>query len=224
MNDWKLTEEQERKFEKYYEFLLEENRKYNLTAITDKDEVYCKHFYDSLELCRVLDFSGLEKLLDIGSGAGFPGIPLKILHPDLNLVIIEPTMKRAKFLAALTEVLGLKGVEIINGRAEDVAGSYRESFPAVTARAVARLPVLLELAMPYVQVGGFFLAMKGASYREEALEAESALKILDSEIVEEHQYSLPNNHGDRVILKIRKNKATKEIYPRKFAAIKKRHL
>ena len=129
-------------------------------------------------------------MCDIGSGAGFPGIPLKILHPDLNLVIIEPTMKRAKFLAALTEVLGLKGVEIINGRAEDVAGSYRESFPAVTARAVARLPVLLELAMPYVQVGGFFLAMKGASYREEALEAESALKILDSEIVEEHQYSL----------------------------------
>ena len=162
--------------------------------------------------------------MDIGSGAAFPGIPLKIIFPNLRLFIIEPTLKRTRFLAALTEMLGLEGVEIIKGRAEEEIVRFREAFPVATARAVARLPVLLELALPYVEVGGFFLAMKGASYSEEVLEAENALKVLGSEITETHHYRLQDHFGERVILKIRKNETTKEIYPRKFAAIKKRHL
>lgn len=224
MNELKLTEKQKRQFDEYYKFLIAENEKYNLTAITEKQEVYVKHFYDSLQLTRVVDFNETEKLMDIGSGAGFPGIPLKIIFPNLRLFIIEPTLKRTRFLAALTEMLGLEGVEIIKGRAEEEIVRFREAFPVATARAVARLPVLLELALPYVEVGGFFLAMKGASYSEEVLEAENALKVLGSEITETHHYRLQDHFGERVILKIRKNETTKEIYPRKFAAIKKRHL
>ena len=120
-------------------------------------------------------------------------------------------------------MLGLEGVEIIMGRAEEEIVRFREAFPVSTARAVARLPVLLELALPYVEVGGFFLAMKGASYSEEVLEAENALKVLGSEITETHHYRLQDHFGERVILKIRKNETTKEINPRKFPAIKKRH-
>lgn len=118
MNELKLTEKQKRQFDEYYKFLIAENEKYNLTAITEKQEVYAKHFYDSLQLARVVDFNETEKLMDIGSGAGFPGIPLKIIFPNLRLFIIEPTLKRTRFLAALTEMLGLEGVEIIKGRAE----------------------------------------------------------------------------------------------------------
>lgn len=224
MNEFNLNSKQEQQFQKYFEYLIEENKKYNLTSITERKEVYIKHFYDSLQLTKAFDFNEVDKLLDIGSGAGFPGIPVKILCPNLKLFIIEPTLKKTRFLSALVELLGLENVEIINGRAEEVIVGFRESFPVVTARAVAQLSVLLELALPYVKVGGYFLAMKGSAYLGELKEAESALKLLDAEITAKHLYSLPENYGDRAILKIRKNKVTKKRYPRKFAAIKKRHL
>jgi 16S rRNA (guanine527-N7)-methyltransferase len=224
MKEFKLDSKQKQQFEKYYEFLVQENQKFNLTSITEKNEVYIKHFYDSLKLTEALDFSKIEKLLDIGSGAGFPGVPVKIMYPNLQLYIIETTIKKTRFLAELIELLELENVEIINGRAEEVIVNYREFFPVVTARAVANLPMLLELCLPYAEAGGFFLAMKGSAYLEELERAENALKLLDSEVIGEIKYQLPDNYGDRVILKIRKNKPTKEMYPRKFAVIKKRHL
>lgn len=224
MKEFKLNLKQEQQFEKYYEFLVQENQKFNLTSITEKNEVYIKHFYDSLKLTGVLDFSKIEKMLDVGSGAGFPGIPVKILYPELKLYIIETTMKKTRFLKELIELLELENVEVINGRAEEVIVNFREFFPVVTARAVATLPMLLELCLPYAEVGGYFLGMKGSAYPEELRNAKNALRLLDSEVIEEYKYQLLDNYGDRVILKIRKNKPTKEIYPRKFAAIKKRHL
>lgn len=224
MKEFKLNLKQEQQFEKYYEFLVQENQKFNLTSITEKNEVYIKHFYDSLKLTGALDFSKIEKMLDVGSGAGFPGIPVKILYPELKLYIIETTMKKTRFLKELIELLELENVEVINGRAEEVIVNFREFFPVVTARAVATLPMLLELCLPYAEVGGYFLGMKGSAYPEELRNAKNALRLLDSEVIEEYKYQLLDNYGDRVILKIRKNKPTKEIYPRKFAAIKKRHL
>ncbi|MDD3999336.1 MAG: 16S rRNA (guanine(527)-N(7))-methyltransferase RsmG [Bacilli bacterium] len=224
MDSFNLNITQKEQFEKYFQILGEENQKINLTSITKREEVYSKHFYDSLKLSAAFDFTTINKFLDIGSGAGFPGIPIKILHPHLELWIIEPTAKKTRFLKDLVDKLGLKKVEIITGRAEEVIVNFREAFPVVTARAVATLPVLLELCLPYVEVKGYFLAMKGSTYLEEVLSAKNAMILLDSEVREEYLYSLPDNHGDRVILKIRKNKRNKEIYPRKFAAIKKRHL
>mgnify|MGYP000848154707 CR=1 FL=1 len=224
MNDFQINSKQKSQFEKYFLFLTEENKKINLTAIIEREEVFIKHFYDSLKLGEVIDFLKVKKLLDIGSGAGFPGIPIKIMYPELELYIIEPTLKRVRFLTDLVRMLELKGVQIISGRAEDLIVNFREAFPIVTARAVASLPVLLELCLPYVEVGGYFLAMKGSTYQAEVLKSIRALKLLDSEIIEECLYQLPENQGNRVILKIRKNKRTKEVYPRKYAAIKKRHL
>jgi 16S rRNA (guanine527-N7)-methyltransferase len=224
LNDFKLNNKQKELFEKYFEFLTEENKKYNLTSITKKDEVYSKHFYDCLKLNDFVSFSNVKRVLDIGSGAGFPGIPLKIINPDLILTIIEPTLKRVKFLEQLVALLNLDNVQVINGRAEDMEPNFRENFDIVTARAVALLPILLELCLPYVKVNGFFLAMKGISYQQELEDSARALKLLEAELSEKYHYRLPGEMGERVILKILKKQATKEIYPRKYAAIKKKHL
>ena len=133
----------------------------------------------------------MKRVLDIGSGAGFPGIPLKIINPDLILTIIEPTLKRVKFLEQLVALLNLDNVQVINGRAEDMEPNFRENFDIVTARAVALLPILLELCLPYVKVNGFFLAMKGISYQQELEDSARALKLLEAELSEKYHYRLP---------------------------------
>ncbi|NLD26258.1 MAG: 16S rRNA (guanine(527)-N(7))-methyltransferase RsmG [Acholeplasmataceae bacterium] len=224
LNEFQLNNKQKELFELYYRFLVQENAKMNLTAITEKDEVYIKHFYDSLKLNDAFLFSQAKNLLDVGSGAGFPGIPLKILHPHLKLVIIEPTTKRIAFLQELISLLNLENVELLNGRAEDIIVNHREQFDVVTARAVASLPVLLELCLPYVRVNGMFLAMKGSSYQEEVQESANALRLLDSEILDLTYYQLPEGMGERAIIKIRKNRKNNMKYPRNYAAIKKKHL
>ena len=206
-------------FEKYYKFLVEENNKYNLTSITDKDEVYIKHFLDSLSIENIIDLDNIS-LCDVGSGAGFPAIPLKIMYPNIKLTIIEPTLKRCNFLKQVVEMLNMKDVEIINDRAENIKDMH---FDVVCARAVSNLSILLELCIPLVKVNGYFISMKGSNYKEELDGASNALNVLDAKVEDIYEYDL-EEYGKRVLLKIKKIKETKKIYPRMYSQIKKKPL
>lgn len=223
INELKLTSLQEEKFKIYYDFLVEENKKYNLTAITELDEVYIKHFYDSTMMMKFVDLEG-KRLCDIGSGAGFPSIPLKIIIPSLRVTIIEPTLKRVNFLKELVKRLELDNVEIICARAEDIISDYRESFDIVTARAVSNLRMLLELTIPFVRVGGSLVSYKGVSYNEEIIESKNALQKLNSKVIYIHKYNLLNEMGKRYLIEIKKNEKTNSKYPRRFAEIKNKPL
>lgn len=211
------------KFDLYYDFLISENEKYNLTAITEREEVFIKHFDDSLKPSLVIDFDKIETICDIGSGAGFPGIPLKIKYPHLKLTIIEPTLKRCKFLSQLVFKLDLKDVIIINDRAENI-GNLREKFDVVVARAVSNLRMLLELTIPYVKVDGYFVALKGSNYEEEIKLASNAFKVLDIVIDEIKTYELDKGYGLHSLIKIKKLKPTNIKYPRAYGVIKNKPL
>lgn len=224
LKEFKLNKKQNEQFEKYFEFLVLENKKYNLTSITDKDEVYIKHFYDSLKVQDAYDLTTVNTFCDIGSGAGFPAIPIKILYPHLKITIIEPTRKRCNFLTELVKLLELEYVEIINDRSENIKEDLRDSFDIVTARAVASLPVLLELTVPYVKVGGHFLALKGISYEDELTSAKGAVEKLKCDVDNIYNYKLPNDLGSRVIIDFKKREKTNPKYPRSYAVIKKKHL
>ncbi len=206
-------------FKKYYNFLVSENEKYNLTSITLEKEVYIKHFLDSLALENIMDLNAIS-LCDVGSGAGFPSIPLKIMYPNIKLTIIEPTLKRCKFLEMLVEILELKDVEIINDRAENIKG---RSFDVVSARAVSNLSILLELCIPLVKVNGFFVAYKGSNFQEELNAANNALTKLNSRLIDVYQYDL-EEFGKHSLIKVVKEKETNKIYPRPYAQIKKKPL
>jgi len=211
-------------FEDYYQLLIEENNKYNLTSIVLKDEVYFKHFIDSIHLSDVYDLNSEVSLCDVGSGAGFPSIPLKIMFPSIKLTIIEPTLKKCNFLKMVLSELNLKDVQIINDRSENVKG---KNFDVVCARAVSNLPVLLELCIPLVKVNGYFIAMKGANYQEELNISNNALKKLNARVEEIKEYVLKNGneeYGHHSLIKIIKNKECLDIYPRPYAQIKKKPL
>lgn len=210
-------------FEQYYNFLVQENEKYNLTNITNKEEVYIKHFFDSIQLDKVIDMNKINTLCDVGSGAGFPSIPLKIMYPHLKITIIEPTLKRCNFLNQLIELLELKDVTVINGRAE-CQSEYRNYFDIVCARAVANLRILSELCIPLVKVNGSFLTMKGSTFQEELNESQHAIKELDSIITKIYEYDLLNNNGHHCIIEIKKMKQTNNKYPRNYSTIKKKPL
>ena len=221
-----LTDRQKEQFERYFELLIEWNEKINLTAITDKDEVYLKHFYDSVApILQGLIENQPIRLLDIGAGAGFPSLPMKILFPELDVTIIDSLNKRINFLHLLAEELGLSGVHFYHGRAEDFAQdkAFRAQFDLVTARAVARMQVLSELTIPYLKVGGRLLALKASNAPEELEEAKNALNILFSKVEDNLQYELPN--GDpRYITVVEKKKETPNKYPRKAGMPNKRPL
>ena len=221
-----LTDRQKEQFERYFELLVEWNEKINLTAITDKDEVYLKHFYDSIApILQGLIENQPIRLLDIGAGAGFPSLPMKILFPELDVTIIDSLNKRINFLHLLAEELGLSGVHFYHGRAEDFAQdkAFRAQFDIVTARAVARMQVLSELTIPYLKVGGRLLALKASNAPEELEEAKNALNILFSKVEDNLQYELPN--GDpRYITVVEKKKETPNKYPRKAGMPNKRPL
>ena len=221
-----LTDRQKEQYERYFELLVEWNEKINLTAITDKDEVYLKHFYDSIApILQGLIENQPIRLLDIGAGAGFPSLPMKILFPDLDVTIIDSLNKRINFLHLLAEELGLSGVHFYHGRAEDFAQdkAFRAQFDLVTARAVARMQVLSELTIPYLKVGGRLLALKASNAPEELEEAKNALNILFSKVENNLQYELPN--GDpRYITVVEKKKETPNKYPRKAGMPNKRPL
>ena len=221
-----LSDQQKKQFERYFELLVEWNEKINLTAITDKDEVYLKHFYDSIApILQGLIPNETIKLLDIGAGAGFPSLPMKILYPQLDVTIIDSLNKRINFLQLLAQELDLDDVHFYHGRAEDLAQdkNFRAQYDFVTARAVARMQVLSELTIPYLKVGGKLLALKASNAPEELLEAKNALNLLFSKVEDNLSYALPN--GDpRYITVVEKKKETPNKYPRKAGMPNKRPL
>jgi len=221
-----LTDQQKAQFDRYFQLLVEWNEKINLTAITEKEEVYLKHFYDSIApILHGLIANQEIKLLDIGAGAGFPSLPMKILYPQLDVTIIDSLNKRINFLQLLAEELGLEGVHFYHGRAEDFAQDkkFRAQFDIVTARAVARMQVLSELTIPYLKVGGKLLALKASNAPEELTESKNALNLLFSKVEDNISYTLPN--GDpRYITVVEKKKETPNKYPRKAGMPNKRPL
>lgn len=220
----KVTAEQSEKFQVYMETLLEWNEKLNLTAITEPDEVVEKHFLDSLALLLACKPKEGGKLLDIGTGAGFPGVPLKIVRPDLQVTLLDGSNKRLNFLGELCGRLGIEGKRV-HKRAEEAGldRSMRESYDIVTARAVAQLRVLCEYCLPLVKMKGIFVAMKGPNVNDELAEAERALKILGGDKVELKQIQLPAA-GDRNLVVVRKLSFTPKGYPRHGGTIKKHPL
>lgn len=215
-----LTEKQSVQFERYYQKLIEVNQVMNLTAITEKEAVYRKHFLDSLEILRILHQKKNYTLCDVGSGAGFPSIPLAIVKRDVKVTIIDALNKRISFLQNLIKDLELENVCAYHKRAEEYAKEKREVFDVVTARAVARLNILAELCLPLVRVGGIFLAMKGSSGEEELQESENAIEQLGGKLIDHLHFTLPDEEEERQILVFQKIKKTSAKYPRTFNKIK----
>lgn len=216
-HELEISAKQMEQFSTYYRLLVDWNQKMNLTAITDEEEVYLKHFYDSITLLFSKEFQREGSLCDVGAGAGFPSIPLKIICPQLQVTIVDSLNKRITFLTNLVEELGLENVSLYHDRAETFAQKKekRESFDFVTARAVARLNVLTELCLPLVKKQGYFFALKAAKSEEELEEARKAIAVLGGKLINEQDVSLPNNGGSRYVLTIQKKKETPKKYPRK---------
>ena len=212
-----LTDHQMNQFAIYYRTLVEWNEKMNLTAITDEKDVYLKHFYDSLTLAFEVDFTQPLSLCDVGSGAGFPSIPLKIAFPELQITIVDSLNKRIKFLDAVIDELGLQEINTIHGRAEDFARQkeYREQFDLVVSRAVANLSSLSEYCLPYAKIGGIFLPYKSGEIDEELQSSMNAIKLLGGELRQVIKFELPGTEIRRSFVYIDKVKQTAKKYPRK---------
>ncbi|MDS9471836.1 16S rRNA (guanine(527)-N(7))-methyltransferase RsmG [Sporosarcina pasteurii] len=212
-----LTEKQIAQFRTYFEELVEWNEKMNLTAITDQPSVYLKHFFDSITAAFYVDLTGEKTLCDVGAGAGFPSIPLKICFPELQVTIVDSLNKRIGFLNHLVEKLQLENMEFVHARAEDFGQNkaFREKFDIVTARAVARLSVLSELCVPLVKKGGLFVAMKGAAAKEELADAKRPLTVLGAKIKKDYSFLLPVEESERNVFVFSKVKNTPNKYPRK---------
>lgn len=204
-------------FERYFQILVEWNEKMNLTAITEKEEVYLKHFYDSVSAAFFIDFKGEMKICDVGAGAGFPSIPLKICFPNLSITIVDSLQKRIRFLEHLSNELNLKDTYFYHDRAETFAKrvEFREQFDVVTARAVARMSVLSELCLPLVKKGGQFIAMKAANAEDELKAAHKAIHQLGGELASIHSFELPIEESERNIVVLNKVKNTPKRFPRK---------
>ena len=220
-----LTENQYEQFQKYFELLAEWNEKMNLTAITDESGVALKHFADSLSLLNFVDIPQNSSLVDVGTGAGFPGVVLKIARPDIKLTLIDSLNKRLVFLGEVCAQLGIEA-ELIHSRAEDGARDekLRESFDFAVSRAVARMNVLSEYCLPYVKVGGAFCAMKGAQANEEFKESLNAINTLGGKLEKKYFFELPENGGERAIAVVGKVKNTPQKYPRQSGKIKAKAL
>ena len=210
------------RFRTYYEFLCEKNAVMDLTAVTGEDETAKRHFLDSLMLTRYLDFSE-KSVIDVGTGAGFPGLPIKIAVPSCRLTLLDAQQKRVLFLQEVCEKMGCEA-SCIHARAEEACETMRESFDFAVSRAVARLNVLCELCMPFVKKGGWFAAMKGSSGREELEEARNAIGILGGKVRSVEEYTLPGEDIVRTAVLIEKIGNTPEAYPRRFSRIQKKPL
>ena len=211
------TDDQKSQFDLYYELLIEWNRVMNLTGITDYDEVNLKHFTDSLTISRIIDMAQINTLIDVGTGAGFPGIPIKIAFPHIKVYLLDSLNKRIKFLNEVIKKLGLKNIYAFHGRAEDFAKDrqYREKFDVCVSRAVANLSTLSEYCIPFVKTGGYFVSYKGGDSDEEVVRSENAITLLGGEIENTDRFFLPDTDMGRTLIKIRKRKSTPNRYPRK---------
>ena len=220
------TDRQIEQFNTYFELLIETNKSLNLTAITDPHEVAVKHMVDSLSCLDEHVFKEGATVLDLGTGAGFPGIPLAIMRPDLRITLFDSLQKRLRFLVGVISQLGLTNVVTLHGRAEETAklSDYREQFDIITSRAVARLAVLAEWSLPFGRIGGYLVALKGAAYEEELQEAKKALDILGKATVQVKPVTLPTLDDKRAVLYVKKTAPTPKKYPRKPKDIKERPL
>ena len=218
-----LTENQILKLEKFYELLVIWNEKINLTTILKEEDVYLKHFYDSLTLIKAIDLNKELTLLDVGTGAGFPGIVLKIVFPNLKITLLDSMNKRISYLNEIIKELDLKDIDTVCSRAEDYALKNREKYDIVVCRAVAHLEILVEITLPLVKVNGYFIAMK-SNANEEILLARKKILALNSKIIEILSFKLPFENSIRTLIKIQKFKKTDLKYPRKYDKIKKENL
>ena len=212
-------------FKKYAEFLMEYNKKTNLTAIREMDDIYLKHFYDSLLVCcnDEVDFSKVDNLIDIGSGAGFPGVVLKIVYPSINLTLLDSNNKKTKFLQELVDYLGLKNVEIVNDRAENYVKNNRHKFDVSVARAVSELRIISELCLPLTKVDGYFIALK-SHYEEELAKARDTIRLLNGNICEIKELTLPFEKSLRANIIIKVTDEISSKYPRTYDQILKKAL
>ena len=212
-----LNELQLQQFQDFYELLIEKNKVMNLTSITEEDEVIDKHFIDSLTCNRVIDMNQVKSVIDIGTGAGFPGIPLKIVYPDIDFVLLDSLNKRVRFLNEAIELLHLKKIQAVHGRAEDLARKpeFRGKFDLCVSRAVANLNTLSEYCIPFVRVNGFFISYKAQKGLEEIHESDHCMKELGSKIMRVDEFKLTDIDSNRVLIKIKKCKGTSKLYPRK---------
>lgn len=219
-----ISDEQIKKFELLSEMLVEQNKTMNLTAITDPDEIAVKHFADSVSVLTAYDIPVGARVMDIGTGAGFPGIPLLIMRPDIDLTMVDSTAKKLRYVQSTVDSLGLIATTL-HTRAEEAGQSkeYREQFDVVCSRAVAALNVLCEYCLPFVKVGGMFIAMKGAKAQEEIADAKAAIKLLGGKIVSEKTFTLSDG-GERNIVVIKKISHIPPKYPRPSAQIAKKPL
>ncbi|MDW4401315.1 16S rRNA (guanine(527)-N(7))-methyltransferase RsmG [Staphylococcus saprophyticus] len=211
-----LSDKQQQQFHTYYQMLVEWNEKMNLTSITEEHEVYLKHFYDSIATSFYTNLTKELTICDVGAGAGFPSIPLKIIFPNLKVTIVDSLNKRIHFLNQLAEALELDNVSFVHDRAETYGkGDYRASYDIVTARAVARLSVLSELCLPLVKKGGHFIALKSSKGEEELEEARFGIGVLGGKVLDTISYELPEDAGERQMIIIDKRSQTPKKYPRK---------
>ena len=212
-----LTAQQKDQFFEYYRLLVQWNEFMNLTAITEMEEVMEKHFVDSLALSKAAEVEKIETLIDVGTGAGFPGIPLKIAYPHLRVVLLDSLNKRVKFLSTVIETLGLTNIQAVHGRAEDAARqkAYREQFDAAVSRAVANMASLSEYCLPFIKVGGVFVPYKSGNIEEELKDAGKAVKTLGGTIRRVEKFQLPDTDIERSLVLIEKTERTDKRYPRK---------
>jgi len=216
----KITDEQLNKFKIYMDYLKEYNAHTNLTSITDTEDIIIKHFFDSIVIQRFIDIKAGDKIIDIGTGAGFPGVPLKICNPSTRLTLLDGLNKRITFLKNLLTKLDLSA-DVIHGRAEELSldSKFRENFDFVTSRAVAPLNILSEYCIPYLKKGGCFVALKGPEVNKELESASKGIKLLGGELINCFSIDLPLEKGKRSILVIKKKFSTSKLYPRKNSKI-----
>lgn len=220
--DINLTDNQLQELEEYYNLLVEENKKYNLTSITNKEDVYLKHFYDSLTISKIIKLDN-QSICDIGTGAGFPGLVLKIAYPNTHITLLDSTLKKCNFLNMVIDKLQLKNIEVVNDRAEIYTHNNREKYDIVTSRAVAPLKHLLEYSIPLLKVNGLFISMKG-NIEKEIINIDNYEKKLSIELIDKIEFKLPKENSIRTLIKYKKKTKTDIIYPRKYSDIKKKDI